>query len=325
MMETYDAPAGYEAARTSAAFFPIEDGARFRLIGPDARDFLNRLVSNEVKALPPGHGVYATMLLPNGRMIADLWAWVLSPDNILAETAASAHDALMSALDQYLIMEDVEIRDEAGALALVSVQGPDARSMAAKALAADVPALEPGAVWESPAGSSDAVVAARDRSGQGGVDVYIPSARMPDLLDALASAGAVAGGADALETLRIEAGIPKWGAELSESVIPLEANLAGVAVSFTTGCYPGQEIIARIHSRGKPARHLVRLAFPDGPPPPGAELRREGKAVGTITSAAVSPRFGGMALGYVRKENDAPGTEVEAGGIHGTVAEEQSA
>jgi glycine cleavage system aminomethyltransferase T len=170
-MDTYEAPAGYREAVESAAFFPITDGARLRLIGPDGQDFLNRLVSNEVKALPPGHGVYATMLDPNGRMIADLWAWVLAPDNILVETAASAKEALMAALDKYLIMDDVEIRDDSEALALVSVQGPRAQGVAAKALGADIPTLEDGAVWESPAGSEDVLVAARDRTGQGGVDV----------------------------------------------------------------------------------------------------------------------------------------------------------
>lgn len=318
-MDSYHAPAGYREALTSAAFFVIQDGGRIRLVGPDSQEFLNRLVSNEVMALPPGQGVYATMLDPNGRMIADLWAWVLSPDNILVETAASAKDNLLAALDKYLIMEDVELRDESDALALVSVQGPEAQAAAAKALATEIPALEPGAVWESPAGSVDALAAARDRTGQGGVDVYVPAARQPDLLRALGDAGAAEGSADALETLRVEAGIPKWGADLSETVIPLEANLAGVAISFTTGCYPGQEIIARIHSRGKPARHLAGLAFPDGPPPAGTQIQRDGKPVGTITSAVVSPRFGGLALGYLKKENDAPGTEIEAGGMAGTV------
>jgi len=318
-MDSYTAPAGYEEARASAAFFPITDGGRFRLIGPDGQDFLNRMVSNEVKALPPGHGVYATMLDVNGRMIADLWAWVLDADNILVETAASAKSALMEALDKYLIMEEVEIRDASDTLGLISVQGPGAPEAVAKALGTDVPALAPGTVWESAAGSEDVIVAARDRTGRVGLDVYVPADRVPDVRKALSEAGAAEGSADALETLRVEAGIPKWGAELSETVIPLEANLGGVAISFTTGCYPGQEIIARIHSRGKPARHLVSLSFPDGPPPPGTELRRDGKAVGVVTSAVVSPRLGGLALGYLKKENDEPGTEVEGGGVNGVV------
>jgi folate-binding protein YgfZ len=320
-MSTTHAPAGYEEALSSAAFFPITDGGRFRLVGADSQDFLNRMVTNEVKALPPGRGVYAAMLDIKGRMIADLWAWVLDADNILVETAASAQPALMAALDKYLIMEKVEIRDASAALALVSLQGPSARQAAASALNADIPTLAPGDVWESTAGSEDVIVAARRRTGLDGVDVYVPADQGAAFQSALEKGGVARGGDDALEILRVEAGIPKWGAELSESVIPLEANLGGVAISFSTGCYPGQEIIARIHSRGKPARHLAAIRFPDGPPPPGTELERDGKPVGVVTSAVVSPRFGGLALGYLRKENGEPGSAVSAGGMDGIVIE----
>jgi folate-binding protein YgfZ len=315
------APAGYEEALSSAAFFPVTDGGRFRLVGADSQDFLNRMVTNEVKALPPGHGVYAAMLDIKGRMIADLWAWVLDADNILVETAAAAQPALMAALDKYLIMEKVEIRDVVQGLALVTLQGPSALQAAARALEADIPALGPGDVWESTAGSEDVIVAARRRTDLDGVDVYVPMARAAAFESALAKGSVARGGAEALEILRVEAGIPKWGAELSETVIPLEANLGGVAISFSTGCYPGQEIIARIHSRGKPARHLAALRFLDGPPPPGTELERDGKPVGVITSAVVSPRFGGLALGYLRKENGEPGSVVSAGGMNGAVVE----
>jgi folate-binding protein YgfZ len=314
------APAGYEEARSSAAFFPVTDGARLRLVGPDSQDFLNRLVSNEVKALPPGHGVYATMLDINGRMLADLWAWVLDTDNVLVETAAAAKPALMAALDKYLIMEQVEIHDASDTLALLTIQGPRALAAAAKALGADLPALEPNGVWESAAGAEEAIVAVRDRSGHGGVDIYVAADRLTGVERALETEGVIRGTTDALEILRVEAGIPRWGAELTDTVIPLEANLGGVAVSFTTGCYPGQEIIARIHSRGKPARSLAGLRFPDGPPPAGTDLVQDGKTVGKVTSAVVSPRLGGLALGYLRKETGEPGTAVSGGGMNGAVA-----
>lgn len=314
-----DTPAGYEAARSGAAFFDVADGGRFRLAGPDGPDFLHRMVTNEVQSLAPGRGVYAAMLDINGRMIADLYAWRTDAETLLLETAASAQDALMAALDKYLIMEDAEIVDARAALALITVQGPGAHDAVQTALGISLPALEEGECWTGDSRLGEAIVGRRDRSEEGGRDVYVPAEQMASLRDALRDAGAEEGEAAALEILRIEAGIPKWGHDLDATVIPLEANLQGRGLSFTRGCYPGQEIIARIHARGAPARRLAGIRFPEGAPMAGAEVVSDGASIGRITSAALSPTLGGLALAYLKRDTAAPGEAVTVENLTGVV------
>ena len=312
-------PAGYEAVRTRAAFHQPK-GGRFRLMGPEAKEYLHRMVTNDIHSLTPGQGVYACMLEIDGRMIADLWAWIVSDEEVLVETSAAACDALMAALDKYLIMEEVEIQDARGDEALVTVQGPSAHDTLANALAMDLPPLEHGSMWQTSDGGTGLIVAARDRTGHGGLDVYMP-AGADSLLGALRETGVPEALVETMEILRVEAGLPAWGSELTNHTIPLEANLEGVAVSFTKGCYPGQEIIARIHSRGKPAKHLVGIRFQGGPPPAGTQVHSGEAAVGTITSAASSPIFGPIALAYLKKEHGEPGVHVTAGGYPGVTLE----
>jgi folate-binding protein YgfZ len=310
---------GYAAARERAAWFAVENGGRFRVLGPDAQDYLHRMLTNDIRALTPGHGAYACMLDINGRMIADLWVWLLDSDNMLVETALTAQDPLMAALDRYIIMEQVELEDARNALSLITVQGPEAAALVRAALKGEAPEIAFGEAWESTAGSADLILAASRRSALPGVDVYAPPEHMDSILAALAGAGITAGAPEALETLRIEAGIPKWGVEMNDATIPLDANLEGVAVSFSKGCYPGQEIIARIHSRSKPARHLMGLRL-DGPPPPkGAQVSAGGAAIGTVAGSALSPAFGAIALAYMKKDHDDPGTAVTVDGSPGIV------
>lgn len=306
---------GYESIRTTAAFHQPE-GGRFRLMGPESQEYLHRMVTNDIRALTPGQGTYACLLEIDGRMIADLWAWIVSDEEVLVETASPACDALMAALDKYLIMEEVEIQDARGDEALVTVQGPGAHDALANALAMDLPPLDQGTLWQTSDDGTGLIVAARDRTGHGGLDVYVPGGSTR-LVQALRETGVPEASADTMEVLRIEAGMPAWGWELTAHTIPLEANLEGVAVSFTKGCYPGQEIIARIHSRGKPARRLVGIRFQDGAPSAGSQVRSGEAIVGAITSAALSPVYGPIALAYLKKEHGEPASHVTADGHSG--------
>jgi len=307
---------GYEAIVERAAFFQ-PDGGRFRLMGPEAQVYLHRMVTNDILGLAPGQGAYACLLNIDGRMIADLWAWVISAEEVLVETASTACDALMENLDKFIIMEEVEIQDARADEGLVSIQGPLAHVVLAKALALDIPALEPGTLWQTSDDGTGLIVASRDRTGHGGLDVYVP-ANAEELLNALRETGVEEASADCVDTLRIEAGIVQWGAELTNETIPLDAGLEGIAVSFTKGCYPGQEIIARIHSRGRPARHLAGIRLDSAAPPAGTVVKAGGADVGVITSSAISPRLGSIALAYIKKEQGEPGTPVNCGGIAGT-------
>ncbi|HEY3413823.1 MAG TPA: glycine cleavage T C-terminal barrel domain-containing protein [Armatimonadota bacterium] len=318
-MTQHRVPSGYEAIRTGAAFHQPE-GGRFRLMGPEAKEYLHRMVTNDIRSLAPGQGTYACLLEIDGRMIADLWAWVVSEEEVLVETAAPACDALMATLDKYLIMEEVEIQDARGDEALVTVQGPTAHQALANALAIDLPPLERGSLWQTSDDGAGLIAAARDRTGHGGLDVYMPGGA-DRLIEALRETGVPEASAEAMDVLRIEAGLAAWGAELTNATIPLEANLEGAAVSFTKGCYPGQEIIARIHSRGKPARRLVGIRFQDGPPPAGCPVHAGDAAIGAITSSAESPAFGPIAMAYLKKEHGEPGVSVTAGEHSGITLE----
>lgn len=316
-MSLSESPQGYSEARTSAAWFEPEAGWFF-LRGPESQDFLHRMVTNDVKSLAPGEGVYALMLDINGRMTADLHALILDPERILIEAHASTTDTLIQTLDRYIIMEQVELEDARHTLSMLSLQGPEAHRILSNALdLANLPS-GPDRILLS---KHDWIIAARDRSGQGGFDIYCAPEQRDACAASLESSGASHGSAEALDVLRLEAGIPMWGAELTEAVIPLEANLEGIALSFTKGCYPGQEIIARIHSRGRPAKHLAGIRFEGPPPIPGSPVEDEGETIGSITSAVHSPTLGGIALAYLRKESGVPGTRVVSGGVPGMTSD----
>jgi tRNA-modifying protein YgfZ len=315
-MSEQQAPVGYHAVTGRAAFFVPPDGGRFRLVGPEAQEYLHRMITNDLKSLTPGQGTYACLLDINGRMIADLWAWIVSDEEVLVETAAATCDAAMANLDKYLIMEEVEIQDGRADESLVTIQGPLALDALFHALAMDVPELGLGSLWQTSDDGTGIIVAAHDRTGHGGLDVYTPGGT-DALVAALRETGVPEASAEAMEILRVEAGIALWGAELTPDTIPLEANLEGKAVSFTKGCYPGQEIIARIHSRGKPARNLTGVAFAAPGPAAGAPVMADGETIGEVTSAVQSPRLGCIALAYLKKGFGEPGTHVTCAGVAG--------
>ncbi len=260
------------------------------LTGTDRETFLQGMVSNDVLGLPAGKTRHACLLDTTGHILADLRI-VARPNTLLVETDPACLEVLRVTLNKFLIMEDVQIADVSEQWAIVSVYG-DYRD--AEAVPASLPIL-PGVDLWLPLGDKDVAWA--------------------DLLDA----GAVPLTAEEAEALRVDVGIPKWGAELTPSVLLPEAEMAD-AVSYTKGCYVGQEIVARLSARGHTNKALRRILLAeDAPVPPvGATLHvpeggpEPGREIGTITSAAASPSRGGqaIALGYVRKEYFAPGTAV---------------
>lgn len=309
----------YEAASQRAVCFRVDDGGRIRVMGPDARDFLHRMATNDIKALEVGQGARAALLNVNGRMVADFMAWRLGEDEYLLETAAATHRELTDTLERFVIMERIDLEDASGELVRVTVWGPEALAVSAHAIGADA-APEANGLWLDPSDPRRRILAVRRHAMVAWADLYVPAAQENALIAALREAGAEDSTAEVLEVLRVEAGNPKWGAELTPDVIPLEANLEAEAVSLTKGCYPGQEIIARIHARGAPARRLVGIRFSDGIPAPGDAVESDGRAVGAITSAVVSPALGGLALAYLRKGAGAEGAAVQAGGFTGVVS-----
>lgn len=319
----------YRALREHAGTLERQDRGRLRLAGADRRAYLHGILTNDILALEPGAGCYAAYLTPQGRMISDLRVLELG-DAVLVDLPAGTAAAVRDRWDMLIFSEDVQVTDITGETAQVGVYGPAAAAALAAALqemresgesapAADLLAGMPvhgNARWD--AGGAPAVVVRSDDLGVSGFDVVLPGGTKTALRERLLAAGVAPVEPAVLEITRIEAGIPKFGADMTEETIPLEAGIEDRAISLTKGCYVGQEIIIRVLHRGggRVAKRLVGLAFE-----PGAEAPRGGdrivsgdRAIGEVTSAAESPGVGHVvALGYVHRDFVEPGTVVTIG------------
>ena len=268
------------------------------LTGGDREAFLQGMVSNDVVAIPEGETRHAALLDATGHILADLHVWTL-PDTLFVETDPACLDTLSSTLTKFLIMEDVQIADWSAQYSVLSVYGEGA---------AEITLLD-----------VNAAVVSTSLPLLPGVDLWVLAEEKEEAWAKLLALGAIELTAEDAEALRIEAGIPKWGAELSPSVLLPETEMLD-AVSYTKGCYVGQEIVARLHARGHTNKALRRILLAeDAPVPPvGATLHvpedgpEPGREIGSVTSAAESPPRGGraVALGYVRKEYFEPGTPI---------------
>ncbi len=262
------------------------------LRGADRASFLQGMVSNDVSALAPGQACHSALLDTTGHVLADLHVHAFA-DALIVETDPACFEVLHQTLSRFLIMEDVTLVDVSRDWAIVTVQG-DGADLPGTKRPSSAPFPAAFDLWLSPAESGVALIAATQM-------------------------GAITLTDEEAETLRVEAGKPKWGYELSPSVLLPEAGMDD-AVSYTKGCYVGQEIIARLHARGQANRGLrfVLLADDAPVPPIGATVHvpedglEPGREVGRVTSAVASPRRGGqaLALAFIRKEYFADGTPV---------------
>ena len=317
----------YRAVRDGrrVAFAQIERGY-IEVTGRDRLTFLQGQVSNDVADLQVGQGRRACLLNATGHLLAELHIFELG-ERVLIETDRERVDLVLRTLERYVIRERAVFRDISADLVTVTVQGSSAGELLAPAGLAPLPA---GAI--RPTFSTERIVASdneerlsivRDRTGAGGYDVVSPVGTAADIIDMMLYAEfANALDPQALDILRIEAWIPAWGKELDESVIPLEAEMHD-AISYTKGCYVGQEIIARIHARGHVNKVLRLMSFAS-PVTPGAELSgrggdRDGARIGRITSVAISPDQGPIAMGYVHIDYSEPGAAVDCGTTGGTI------
>jgi folate-binding protein YgfZ len=286
-----------------------EDG-KLALTGTEAKAFLHGQVTNDVESLQPGSGCYAAFLTHKGKMQGDLRVLDLG-DELLLATERAALQELFNMIRRFKLGMDVELHKRTVEMGLLSLIGPDARRVAG---AEDLPEAEHANARGEIAGHP-VVLAATDT----GVDVFCDAEATAAVRAALEAAGATPVGAGAAEVLRVERGRPRWGAELDDSVIPQEAGLNERAVSFTKGCYVGQETVARLHYRGKPNRHLRGLRLSE-PVAVGTPLVLGEREVGRVGSAVLSPAHGPIALAIVRREAE-PGATLAAGGATAVVAE----
>lgn len=310
-----DSLAEHHAVRRAAGLFDFSFRAQFSATGSDRVRFIHGMVSNDVRNLVPGGGVYATILDVRGHILADVRIYCCE-DRLLLETDADLIEKAMATLNRYNIGGRVPLeRTEQTALAL---QGPASGQIVQEVLGVAPPGPEEYRHTAIQFEGAQLRVIRASITGEEGYEIWGGAEAIRKtgtlLLERGAPQGVLACGWRALETLRIEAGIPMYHAELAEDTLPLEANLTS-ALSFNKGCYIGQEIVERARSRGRVNWTLAGLTIDSaGPPRAGDKVSRGDQEVGEITSACVSPTLGKtIALGYLRREASEPGTNLSLG------------
>ncbi len=307
--------------REGAGLFRRGDRGVVSVRGGDRVRWLQGMLSNDVAALeagPTASGCTAALLNHRAGVIADFQV-ALRPDAFWLEGERSVLPEAIERLEKFIVADDVALRDESDRLDLLGLEGPLAGDWLAAALgASEPPALGPNAVGEIALAGEIAVLGAWGSSGENAYRLTVPAGTSDTVCRVLAAAKGlgelIEADAEALEILRIEAGNPRMGFELGEDVLPDEARLEA-AVSDSKGCYTGQEIIARLRSRGRVNHLLVGLRFTGAAPPAlGTKLRTPEREVGEVTSACVSPSEGAIGLGFVRREQADPGTQLDAAG-----------
>lgn len=302
--------AEYKALRDAAAVLDLSFRGRLCLVGADAQKFLNGQVTNNVKNLKAGAGCYAALVSAKGKMESDLNIYRLENEMLLDfEPGFSARVA--QRLEKFIIAEDAQVVDVAADYGLLSVQGLSAPAVLAACLPGQALPQEAMAVSQmTAADSAEIYVTHQARAGGVGFDLFVPAAAMAQTAAQLLAHGGRWVGWQALETARVEAGIPRFGADMDENNLAPEA-LGPRAISYAKGCYIGQEVIARIRTYGQVAKALRGLRFGEAVkeiPVKGAKIWSGEKEVGYVTSAVHSPRAGcAIGLGYVRREANQPG------------------
>jgi tRNA-modifying protein YgfZ len=290
----------YRALEERAGFLEREDLGRLRLRGDDRRSYLHGILTNDIAALAAGEGCYSALLTAQGRMITDMHVYELG-DEILITLPRPLAASIRDRLDQYIFTEDVEVVDATETTVQYGVYGPSAAAVGAGLM------LTP------------AVTVVRSSAfGVEGVEVLVLRAQAPEVEAHLATHGVIRVDETTVETLRVEAGIPKFLTDMTTDTIPLEAAIEARAISMTKGCYPGQEVIVRVLHRGggRVAKKLVGLRFPGGSAvsAPGEKIRSGEREIGAITSSVWSAHLSQpIALGYVHRDFTSPGTAVQVG------------
>ena len=269
----------YDAVRHRVAFLDRSHRGRIVVSGTERASYLQGLLTNDIVALKAGQGCYTAYLTAQGRMIADLYVYELG-DVLVLTMSGGVKDGVMAKFDQFIFSEDVQIGDVTDTFAQIAVVGPDAatavsailRGVSADALRA---LAEHGNARGEWAGGAAIVTGVAD-AGEAGFDLFVERAQADALKAALAAAGAVELDDLTSEAVRIESGVPLFGRDMDEETIPLEAGIESRAISFTKGCYVGQEVIIRVLHRGhgRVARKLVGLTLDgDQVPEAGAAIR----------------------------------------------------
>ncbi len=315
--------AEYSAVRGGGAGL-IDLSSRGRIIvsGSEALMFLNGLITNDMKTLAANSWMPAAFPNVQGRLLAVVRV-LNRNDRFLIDTERVTHSTVLEILSRFTLAGDFRVTDATEEVATLSVQGADAENIMRAVFGEITVNLERGKVLTAPFGESTVTIICATHTAEAGFDIFVDVNEAGQLQRALIEVGAIVVGEDVSETLRIEAGIPRYGIDMDETTVLNEANLDD-AVSFTKGCYIGQEIVVRILHRGHVAKKLTGLAF-DGPAPleNGTKILSDNdQEIGRLTSSTISFRLQSpIALGYVKYDHLAPGTKIKVADITGVVTE----
>jgi len=298
---TVELDAQYRQLREECGLLDRSGRGKLLLRGAEAAEYLQGQLTNDIEALAPGEGCYAALLDRKGHMQADMRVLRVAGDEIWVDTEAEALPTARRHLEMYKVGREVEVDDLTEARALLSLIGPRSAELSG------APPLPEHASEELNVNGVECLAVGTAL----GIDLIAPAADGERLRAALGEAGAVEVSAGAVEILRIEAGTPRFGAEMDSSTMPAEAGIVETAVNFEKGCYIGQETVARLHYRGKPNRHLRGLRL-SAPTAPGTALLVGEKEVGKVGGSCVSPIHGPIALAILRREAE-PGAELLVG------------
>jgi folate-binding protein YgfZ len=297
----------YAALHRSAILVDRSHRTRMTFEGDQRADTLTGLVTNDIGALTAGSGLYAAALTPRGKIIADVRVFARETD-LLIDVPVRAAAGWVAMVRKYVNPRTTRYADHSESLADLGVFGVRARSIVGAAVGLSGETLAALAPYAHAIGTLDGnkvLVARVPDIGIEGYELILPVESRPLLWRRALELGAVPAGLDTWEIARIEAGRPEWGIDIDDTTIPQEANFDELdAISYTKGCYIGQEVVARVHFRGHVNRHLRGLrAASSEAPPTGAQLIDDaGNHVGDVRSSVASPRLGGIALGMVRRE-----------------------
>jgi folate-binding protein YgfZ len=293
--------AQYRQLREECGLLDRSERGKLVVGGPDAAEYLQGQLTNDVEALEPGAGQYAALLDHKGHLQADMRVLRTAAAEIWLDTEPEALAAVLRHLTMYSVGREVAVADATEERAILSLIGPRAVEIAGTAALAE----------NACAATAVAGVECLAAGTREGIDLIAATAEAERLGATLRAAGAVAVSPAAVEILRVEAGVPRFGAEMGTETMPAEAGIVERAVNFEKGCYIGQETVARLHYRGKPNRHLRGLRL-SAPAEPGAALRLGEKEVGRLGGAVVSPALGPIGLAILRREAE-PGAELAVG------------
>ena len=302
----------WRLAREAVALFDTNWHAIAALSGPDRVRYLHAIVSNDVQSLAEGQGTLALLLDSRAHILAELEIYA-QKDRLLALSHASVRERTMATLDKYIIMDDVELEDATGRLGTLAVEGSRAGEVVSQATGLSLDGFSEFQGERCEIAGVPCYVVRRSHFGAFGAEFIAPAEHVPLVWDTLhgmvhaAHGGPI--GMHALNALRLEAGVPWFPLDFDDTVIPHEAALETTHLSFTKGCYTGQEIVERVRSRGQVNRRRARLTFTTKEPPsPGTKLLADGAEVGHVTSSAFSPASGSsIGMAYLRREHAAPG------------------